>query len=79
MQVKHTQKGKSVSKIVEPMEPRFRFIFGEELEFISLVFTTSKTKPHDIPESSICFNREGLLDYTQSYGNLKLVTADKMF
>ena len=24
------------------------------------------------PKSSICFNRQGLLDYTQSFGNLKL-------
>lgn len=66
-------------KIAEPIEPRLRFIFGEGIEFISLIYTTKTANPRNIPKSSICFNRQGLSEYTQSFGNLKLVTADKMF
>ena len=65
-------------KIAEPIEPRLRRIFGQGIEFISLIYTTKLQNPRDIPNSSVCFNRKGLSEFTQCFGNLKLV-ADKMF
>ena len=79
MQVKHTSAGDSVKEIAESIGASLRSIFGDELEFLSVIYSTQAAGPRNIPESSIFFNRPGLLEYTLSYGNLKSLTTNKIF
>ena len=79
VKVKYTPEGDSVMKISEGAVDRLRHIFGKEHEFMPLIYTTKTAVPSKIPNSSICFNREGLSEYTQGFGYLKLVSDGKLF
>lgn len=81
-QVKHRPAGITFETIDIKIRDALWSLFRDDYEFIPLILTTLdplKTKERSIPANSICFDREGLKNYTQYFGFLNLVDEIKSF